>query len=126
MAAILTEVLRDKERAAEATADGVTMLVEQYYNADTSLFWIFGDKAKRTDPEGWKIEQNREELLNELSARGFDPDAPIWSPSYPYRCTFCQRTLREVSLYLVVGYGYQVCEEHKRDFTPLKPLISER
>ena len=75
----LQDILGGDEAKAEATLDGVTMLVEQYVNPfDKRFFWIWCDKSKQVDPDTLAVTYDREYMDEELFDAGFDPDAAIW------------------------------------------------
>jgi len=75
----LQAILGEDETRAEATIDGVTMLIEQYINPfDKRLFWIWGDKSKYSDGDGTDITYDQDYMAEELFDSGFDPDALIW------------------------------------------------
>ena len=78
----LQAILGSGDAKAEATIDGVTMLVEQFINPfDASPFCIWGDASKREDPDGCDVTYDREYMDEELFDAGFDPDALIWQPA---------------------------------------------
>src|SRR6266702_6876151 len=73
--ASLKEILGEGESCAEATLDEVTMRVEQYVNPFTfELFWIWGDKSKRADPDSCDVSYDREWMEEDVFDAGFDPD----------------------------------------------------
>ncbi len=78
----LQTILGGDEAKAEATLDGVTMLVEQYLNPFTSeLFWIWGEASKRTEIDGCDVTYDGEYMDEELFDAGCDPDALSWQPA---------------------------------------------
>jgi len=75
----LQAILGQHDAEAEATLDGVTMLVEQYVNPFDHLpFCIWGEKRLRAEIDGCDVTYDREYMDEELFDAGFDPDAAIW------------------------------------------------
>jgi len=78
----LQDILGEGDAKAEATLDGVTMLVEQFINPfDASPFCIWGEKRLRAEIDGCDVTYDREYMDEELFDAGFDPDALIWQPA---------------------------------------------